>query len=107
MRTLKEILRDVPIDSIGRNKAGVYKAKRKFYYRHGYSATQLVTDLSLALVRAGWSLTIQKAEEHWNPWPRDSWWEVRFTVVPPDGIPSRRPAEEARAGVEKAEEVRS
>lgn len=59
-------------------KTGEYKVKMGFYYRHGRSEDTLAAEVRRVLPHA----TIIAAEEHYNNWPRDSWWEVRFTVPP-------------------------
>jgi hypothetical protein len=55
---------------------GTYTVKRGFYYRHGYDEGQMAA----AIQKAVPGCTIVEATEHYNNWPRNSWWEVRFTL---------------------------
>lgn len=57
-------------------KTGEYTVKRGFFYRHGFDAGQMAAAISRAVPGA----TITHKQEHYNAWPRDSYWVVRFTV---------------------------
>lgn len=64
-------------DSVRISKTDVVTVKRGFFYRHGGSAEGCA-----ALVKKVYpTATIVLAEEHWNNWPKDSWWQVEFTLA--------------------------
>lgn len=64
-------------------KTGEYIVKRGFFYCHGRSADTLATSVQNDLARQlpGRTVTLTRVQEHYNAWPRDSWWEVRFIIT--------------------------
>lgn len=67
--------------------------KRIFYYTHGYTAEEMAKTLQKDTEKIinqyntlsefeGIAPVIKVAEQHWNNWPRDSYWlvEIGFTV---------------------------
>ena len=55
---------------------GVFIAKRTFFYTHGVTPKKVAEAVQKQIPQA----EIIEAAEHWNSWPKDSYWEVRFTV---------------------------
>ena len=61
------------------SKDGVIHVKCGFFYRMGKSAE----DLKMRVLQIFPNAVIVSADEHWNTWPRDSYWQVDFTL--PEG----------------------
>jgi hypothetical protein len=57
-------------------RKGVWKVKRTFFYTHGGTAEKLAEKVLAILPHA----KIQTKDEFWNNWPKDSYWQVTFTV---------------------------
>lgn len=82
MNIIKFIRENCHVDSIGRNKAGEFVARREFFYRHGHTSDNLAADILAALPSA----TILQHGENWKPFrggastANSSHWFVRFTV---------------------------
>lgn len=55
---------------------GEYVVRWYFYYTHGKTANAKATDVKVALPDA----QITDYSENWNPWPNDSYFEVKFTI---------------------------
>lgn len=55
---------------------GQFVARFYFYYTHGQTANGKATLVKVALPQA----KIVDYVEMWNPWPKDSYFEVRFTL---------------------------
>lgn len=60
-------------------KGRTYSVKRTFFYTHGCTADKIAAAIRRALPEA----RIVEAREHWNSWPKDSYWLVRFELEPP------------------------
>ena len=58
------------------NKSQEYIVKEGYFYRHGRSAENLEAAVKKVIPEA----QITSTQDHWNPWPRNSWFEVRFKV---------------------------
>lgn len=63
-----------------RKHKGAYVVRRGFFYRHGRTVDQMEQQLEQALPGA----SVIEAEEHYNTWPKDSYWEVIFRYTEPD-----------------------
>lgn len=63
-------------DSVRFSKNGEYTVKRGFFYRHGNTCERMAQAIKAAVPNA----RITLCEEHYNSWPRDSWFEVRFML---------------------------
>lgn len=61
-------------------RTGEVIAKRGFFYRHGRDEETLAKDITAVLDYAGIKFAITHKQEHYNSWPKDSWWEVRLTI---------------------------
>ena len=79
--TAAEIKEVIHCDSVHKTK-GVYVAKRFFFYHHGMSAQQFKESVQSNLEngQGNWDFKIINFSEEWNAWPKDSWFEVRFTL---------------------------
>jgi len=53
-----------------------FKFRNGFYYRHGGDADWWCETCSKKLELIGCKFTVLSSQEHWNPWPKDSYWEV-------------------------------
>jgi len=71
---LKDMLIGVDMLSV---RKGVYKAKRFFFYTHGMDATKFAASLMTQLPETA---KFVSKSECWNAWPKDSWFEVCFTL---------------------------
>lgn len=77
LTTVRDRLASVA-DSVGYSrKDDAFVAKRGYFYRHGMDADKLADAVKRALLDA----VVLEASDHWNPWPRDSWFEVRFRLT--------------------------
>lgn len=63
-------------DSVRFSRDSTYTVKRGFFYRHGYTTDK--TEQAIKQVVP--SAVITHSQEHYNNWPRDSWFEVRFKL---------------------------
>ncbi len=71
---------DPIVDTLSQ-KDGVFKAKRFYFYRHGMTSAKFAEQVSKALHKEGIQITIFDFADHFNRWPKNSWFEVRFTVT--------------------------
>jgi hypothetical protein len=64
-----------------KGQEGVFRIRRGFFYRHGCDEGIVAQRLAEEFKRR-WGLDIKVLEkrENWQPWPRDSYWEVTFRV---------------------------
>jgi hypothetical protein len=53
-----------------------YIVKHGYFYSHGYDEDKLAAAVKKVIPEA----QVTKATNHWNAWPKDSWFEVRFKV---------------------------
>lgn len=67
------------VDSVGFSKKdNCFVAKRTYFYRsQGGGSPERVADAIKAAIP---SAAINSATDHWHAWPKDSWFEVRFTA---------------------------
>jgi IS30 family transposase len=61
-----------------KRKGNAYAYRKGFFYAHGQTAEAVANEVKESLAKAGIQATILSKQEHWNPWPRDSYWEVIF-----------------------------
>jgi hypothetical protein len=66
-------------ENIRAKRDGSFVVKQGFFYRCGGSEDKLARKVETVYSGVG-TVTILKAEEHWNVWPKHSWWEVQFKV---------------------------
>ena len=57
-------------------RKGVYTAKWFYFYTHGMTTEKCENKVHKAFPNA----EITKSQDCWNAWPKDSWFEVRFTL---------------------------
>ena len=75
--TIVKTLRDAHFDNVSfSNKTREYIVKRGFFYTHGVTTEMISDRVKQAIPNA----KITLSTERWNAWPKDSFWEVRFTV---------------------------
>ena len=55
---------------------GVYTAKWMYFYTHGNTETNYAIKVKQQFPDA----VITETSNNWNAWPKDSWFEVRFTI---------------------------
>lgn len=61
-------------DKITAHRDGSFTARFGFYYRHGQNAQRKAEQIEAMDCR----IVIDDAREHYNQWPRDSYWAVEF-----------------------------
>jgi hypothetical protein len=66
-------------------KTQEYIVKHGYFYSHGYDEEKLADKVKQAAAEAKMSITVTSTTNHWNAWPRDSWFEVRFRVQDENG----------------------
>lgn len=59
---------------------GKYKIKRIFFYTGGWNVEKEKVRVSEKLREAGINVVEIESHEHWNTWPRESYWETIFTI---------------------------
>ena len=57
-------------------RKGIYTAKWFYFYMHGKTTEKYVSKVHKVFPNA----KITESSYHWNTWPKDSWFEVRFTL---------------------------
>ncbi len=57
---------------------GIYKAKWMYFYTHGLTIDDYVAKVHNSFP----GVVITKQSNHWNSWPKDSWFEICFTIWP-------------------------
>jgi hypothetical protein len=78
---LKDLIRKhTNVDKLTFKRDGTIVGKIHYFYRFGRTPDQLSERIVQDLGALGVRVTILESTDHWNPWPKDSWYEVRFTV---------------------------
>ncbi|OIP25794.1 MAG: hypothetical protein CO103_07155 [Chloroflexi bacterium CG_4_9_14_3_um_filter_45_9] len=77
---LREALGNVGMDTVVKHRDGTWMVKRIFLYKFGRDAEKIAEKVVKALEKIGVKAEVLYAEEHWNPWPKDSWWEVGIKI---------------------------
>jgi len=67
---------DVFPDKLILKKDGSFEFRRGFFYRHGQTTEKYANAIKQVFPRA----TIVESFENWQPWPRDSYFMVRFKL---------------------------
>jgi hypothetical protein len=65
-------------------RKGEWIAKRDYFYRSqaGFDGPMSMAEaIRRALASKGITITITDTADKWHAWPKDSWFEVRFTVA--------------------------
>lgn len=68
-------------DTFTAKKDGTFEARAGYFYRHGRTAEGLGETIKAAAEKAGLGCTILKTEDHWNAWPRTSYFLARFILT--------------------------
>src|SRR5271166_2329400 len=64
-------------DKVGwSSKDSCFVVKRGYFYTHGYDEEKMASYIQKILPEA----IITDKSNHWNAWPKDSWFEVRFKM---------------------------
>jgi hypothetical protein len=63
-------------DRFIQKKNGTFEFRRGFFYTHGNSADRYADKIKLIFPRA----IIEETHDVWNPWPRDSYFQVIFKL---------------------------
>ena len=58
------------------SKTGEWTVKRSFYYRNGGTSQKFADSVKKKLPEA----VITEADEFYNNWPKDSYWQVKFKL---------------------------
>ena len=82
---MEEILNGIGIHPDKVHKSKKYKnyfvARFGFFYRHGQDAHYWARKIKEGLEEQGFYIpSIFDAKEVWQAWPKDSYWEVIFTI---------------------------
>ena len=86
-------------DSIGwSGKYQEYIVKRGYFYRHGMTAERLAAAIKKLVPNA----IITRSDDNYHPWPKDSWFEVRFKV-PAEAAPATTEAPAATEPTQQEE----
>lgn len=81
-------------DSVGwSGKYQEYVVKRQYFYTHGMTEDKLAEAVKALIPNA----TITSARNFWHPWPKDSWFEVRFKVPTTTEVPAASADDRAKA----------
>lgn len=88
MTTFKQAAKIVKEADIGdrtivSHKHQVIRIRHMFYYRHGYTAAKWKATVEKCLARFPFTFVVESCEEHWNSWPKESYWEAVVKVVDP------------------------
>jgi hypothetical protein len=75
-KEIRHQLQLLALDSIRCSRAGVWRIKRGYFYRHGASPQTVWARIKQVIPTA----VLVSAEDRFNPWPRDSYFLVEFTV---------------------------
>lgn len=61
---------------------GTLVLRRGFFYTNGYDSGRFAAKKleELTAKYPEWEFVSVYDEEHWNNWPKDSWWEAAFSV---------------------------
>jgi hypothetical protein len=79
-KRVKEILQSEYDDKITLHRDGTVSVKRTFFYRHGQTSQSVAQSIVGLLQQNGLKVETE-AEEHWNSWPKDSYWLVRIRNI--------------------------
>ena len=63
------------------HKNETFKFRRGYFYTSGYDQHQYAKDCVKAFDGAPFRVEVVSATNHWNAWPKDSYWEVIIKVV--------------------------
>ena len=75
-KALTEKLSSVGSDKVVFHRDGSVTAKHGFFYTHGYHAENFAERIKSAVD----GVTVIEAFDDWQPWPKDSYLTVKFTV---------------------------
>jgi len=67
----------IGFDKVVKHKDGTYSINRYFFYRHGMDSKKWAEKVYANLKAKGIEVEIISHTEHWNAWPKDSWFNVK------------------------------
>lgn len=74
---VKQLVMDrVHCDKVVTKKDGTFAVRRGYFYRHGMTAEKLASEYTTALPE----FEVVNFSDHWNAWPKDSFFEVVVRV---------------------------
>jgi hypothetical protein len=94
-KEIREKLRG-SFDSVSFKKDGLIDVKRGYFYRHGLS----VEGLTKALLNMYPNAEVISSTDRWAPWPRDSYFFLRFRLTDQSKIDAEMDLELASAEVQ-------
>lgn len=74
--TVRTVQAGVPCDSVVAKKNGLYSVRRCYFYRHGMNPVLLSELYAKALPE----MEVVSCSDHFNHWPKDSFFEVVMKV---------------------------
>ena len=75
-KQIKEALSGKGFDRVIAKKDGSFEVRRGYFYRHGQTASGLAELVKGAVP----NVLILEANDRWNTWPRDSYFQVIFRI---------------------------
>jgi hypothetical protein len=82
VKTKKRIVEVLNPDTLIAKRDGTFEARSGYFYRHGRSADGFASRIKRTLGALGLEVDILEVQDRWAPWPRDSYFMVRFAVQP-------------------------
>lgn len=64
------------VDKVIAHKDGTLTCKRSYFFTHGMTAQKFGEKVEQFLTEKGFDVEVE-TENHWNAWPRDSWFQVK------------------------------
>jgi len=75
-KQLKQRLREVHADKMIVKRDGTVEYRQFYFYRHGMTAEKFTAGIVRSLKALGIVATVLNEEDHWAPWPRDSYFST-------------------------------
>jgi len=71
----------IGLDKIGwSGKYQVFIFKRFYFYGHGMNSATFAELIKNQLDELGYTFEVTENEDHWNAWPKESWFEARGKI---------------------------
>ncbi len=80
-KQVRQALLRGPADSVTIKRDDSIVVKRGYFYRHTQTVEGFAMRCQAALKDAGIETHIEKKSDHWNVWPRDSWFEATLRLA--------------------------
>lgn len=81
MNNKQSIINKLNYDKIIFQKNGNIKVKEFYFYTHGRTESKLADSITSQLINENTKIKIIDKSNHFNPWPKDSWFEVIFKII--------------------------